>query len=194
MQLGFSNKQNGDTIVEVLIALAVLGSVLVGGYSIATRSINSVRVSQERGEALKIAEGQMEQLRSRLNGVSTLTETNAQFEAIFLRRDEFFVGTDTFEPQSPIAVKGFCFNVDNNATPVQTFTHDPADLASYSSTCVKSPRYHIAIVPRYKLDGANGLLSVGYTVTVRWDRSGGGDLQTLNLSYRTTLDGVNVIN
>lgn len=56
-------RQRGDTIVEVMIALSVIGLTIATGYSIATRSLNGVRVSHERSEATKIAEGQIEQVK-----------------------------------------------------------------------------------------------------------------------------------
>ncbi len=59
MKLG----SRGDTIVEVLIAVAIVGVVLTGAYASARRSLNGVRASQERAEALKIAEGQLEMLK-----------------------------------------------------------------------------------------------------------------------------------
>ena len=59
---GLSN--GGDTIVEVLIAIAVVSAVLGGAFVSANRSLNMSRQSQERGEALKLAEGQVERVKS----------------------------------------------------------------------------------------------------------------------------------
>ena len=56
--------QAGDTIVEVLIAVAVVSSVLVGAFSIANRSSTQIRASQERSEALKIASSAIEVLKA----------------------------------------------------------------------------------------------------------------------------------
>ncbi len=58
------HRQKGDTIVEVLIAIAVVSLVLGGAYSIANRSLASVRQAQEHAEALKIAESQVEKLKT----------------------------------------------------------------------------------------------------------------------------------
>ncbi|MFI5275445.1 MAG: hypothetical protein ACHQT5_01325 [Candidatus Saccharimonadales bacterium] len=53
----------GDTIVEVLVCIAVVSAVL-GGAFVTTRSSQvGVRNSQEHAEALKLIESQMEQLR-----------------------------------------------------------------------------------------------------------------------------------
>lgn len=53
----------GDTIVEVLIAITVVSAVLGGAFVSSNRSLNVTRQAQERGEALKLVEGQLEQLK-----------------------------------------------------------------------------------------------------------------------------------
>lgn len=56
--------QRGDTIVEVLIAIAIVGSVLGIAYSIMNRNLLLLRDNQERSEAVKQAQGQVEALKS----------------------------------------------------------------------------------------------------------------------------------
>lgn len=75
-------KQAGDTIVEVLLALAVLGAVLGGAYVITSRNSIINQASQERAQAIKIAESQLEQLRN-------LFETN--YEAFISPPSSFCV-------------------------------------------------------------------------------------------------------
>jgi type II secretory pathway pseudopilin PulG len=55
---------SGDTIVEVLIAMAVASLILGASYATANRSFRIARQAQERGEALKLVEGQVEKLKS----------------------------------------------------------------------------------------------------------------------------------
>jgi type II secretory pathway pseudopilin PulG len=62
---GLGNK--GDTIVEVLLAIAVVSSVMGGAFVSANRSLRGARVSQERGEALKLIEGQLELMKAALD-------------------------------------------------------------------------------------------------------------------------------
>ncbi len=50
----------GDTIVEVLIAIAIVSVVLAGAFAATRRSANATRTAQEQGEALKLAESQVE--------------------------------------------------------------------------------------------------------------------------------------
>jgi type II secretory pathway pseudopilin PulG len=53
----------GDTIVEVLIVMAILGSSLALSYAVANQSLLQGRDAQEHTEALNILQGQIEQLR-----------------------------------------------------------------------------------------------------------------------------------
>ncbi len=55
---------HGDTIVEVLIAMLVVSVILSGAFVSARRSQTAIRSTQERVEALKVAEGQVEQLKA----------------------------------------------------------------------------------------------------------------------------------
>ena len=57
-------KQRGDTLVEVLVAIAVVSLILGGAYVVTNKSLQATRAAQERGNALKIAESQVEQLKS----------------------------------------------------------------------------------------------------------------------------------
>jgi len=59
-------KQRGDTIVEVMMAMMVVGLSLGVAYGIANRATLTGRNAQERTEALKVAEAQIELLKSNL--------------------------------------------------------------------------------------------------------------------------------
>ena len=59
-----TTNQRGDTIIEVLMAIAVIGMVLGSSFGIVNRSLAIGRDSQERSEALKIAESQLEKLKT----------------------------------------------------------------------------------------------------------------------------------
>jgi Tfp pilus assembly protein PilV len=54
-------KQAGDTMVEVAICLTISVAALVAGMISANQSIHNTRQSQERSEAVKIAQQQIEQ-------------------------------------------------------------------------------------------------------------------------------------
>lgn len=58
-----NRSRGGDTIVEVLLAIAVTSVVLAGAYVAVDRSLKASRAAQERGEAVKVAETQIERLK-----------------------------------------------------------------------------------------------------------------------------------
>ena len=58
-----NNLQRGDTIVEVLISIAVVSMVLAGAFVVTNRSLQATRSAQERSIALKLAESQLEQIK-----------------------------------------------------------------------------------------------------------------------------------
>ncbi len=64
----------GDTIIEVLIAIAVVSLLISGAYVLSNRSSKGIRMSQEHGEALKYAEAQLEQTKAAIenSGASSL--------------------------------------------------------------------------------------------------------------------------
>lgn len=55
--------ERGDTVVEVLIAIAIVSLVLGGAYVTANRSLQSTRDAEERSNALKLAEAEVEDIK-----------------------------------------------------------------------------------------------------------------------------------
>ncbi len=62
--LKLRRNQTGDTIVEVLIAIAIVSVVLVGAYVTTNKNIQSTQDAQERTQAVKLVESQIEYLRA----------------------------------------------------------------------------------------------------------------------------------
>ncbi len=54
----------GDTIVEVLIAITIVGLVLLAAYQSVGRSTRAIQDNQEHNQGLALAENQLEFLRS----------------------------------------------------------------------------------------------------------------------------------
>ncbi|HET9173769.1 MAG TPA: prepilin-type N-terminal cleavage/methylation domain-containing protein [Candidatus Saccharimonadales bacterium] len=69
-------KQAGDTIVEVLIASAVIGLVLTAAYAIVNRSVLSVQDAEEHSQALQYTQGQVELLRAYVTNLSSPPTAN----------------------------------------------------------------------------------------------------------------------
>ncbi|MDB5175937.1 MAG: hypothetical protein JWM81_795 [Candidatus Saccharibacteria bacterium] len=62
--LSHSRAQAGDTIIEVLIVLAILSTSFALAYSTATRGLSAARQAQEHSEALQFISSQVELLRN----------------------------------------------------------------------------------------------------------------------------------
>ncbi len=67
--------QRGDTIVEVLISIAVVSMVLGGAYVTTNKSLMYERASEEQGSAIKLTESQLELIKGLVStdtGTATL--------------------------------------------------------------------------------------------------------------------------
>lgn len=71
--------QRGDTIIEVLISIAVVSVILGGAFVTTRRSQEGVRDSQEHAQALKLVESQLEQLRAEATKTGAVFTTGAPF-------------------------------------------------------------------------------------------------------------------
>jgi prepilin-type N-terminal cleavage/methylation domain-containing protein len=56
--------QRGDTVIEVLIALAIISSVLAGAFFVTNHSSQNVRDTEEHSQAIQLLQGQVEQIRA----------------------------------------------------------------------------------------------------------------------------------
>ncbi len=72
VKLAKINSQKGDTIIEVLIAMTIAASVLAITYSTMNRNLIISQESQERTQASKIAQGQLEALKGYNEGSNPL--------------------------------------------------------------------------------------------------------------------------
>ncbi len=59
-----SKFKRGDTIIEVMLSMAIIGLVLAAAYRTASTNLKTSRFTQERTEALKHAESQIEFMKS----------------------------------------------------------------------------------------------------------------------------------
>ena len=86
-------KQRGDTIIEVMLVVAILGLAFSIAYATANTSVVKARNSQEHAEALQFMDSQVELLRTNLSA-NTAVATSGH---------DFCMDTTTHTP--PIAVK-----------------------------------------------------------------------------------------
>ncbi|HSX31598.1 MAG TPA: prepilin-type N-terminal cleavage/methylation domain-containing protein [Candidatus Saccharimonadales bacterium] len=67
---GSDRRQTGDTIVEVLIAIAIVSLVLTAAYVITNKNTVAIQANQERIQAQHLVAAQIESLRAQ-NGLTT---------------------------------------------------------------------------------------------------------------------------
>lgn len=146
--------QAGDTIVEVLIAIAALAAVLGGAYATVSRAQQATQSAQERAEATKQVESQLEALKSiLLAGTKTQPATGAF--CINNALSDFV----TISPTNP-----FSNTLDNDTFP-------------YTGECGnRGGHYNVAI-------SFNSASNDTYTIMARWDRVG-ARREELKMYYR----------
>lgn len=150
--------QRGDTIVEVLIAVVVIGLAIGLAYGISSRSLRVARQSQERVEAVKQAEGQIERLKS-------LAASNNN-QDIFDR--SVFCIADNNQPQNFGAEYGSS-SLKATDTTLQGYPNNAQGTA-----CVKG-LYHLAIYEEQDNE---------FAVSARWFSIGNTDTEEVRIKYR----------
>lgn len=153
--------QRGDTIVEVLIAIAVASAILGGSYTIANKSSQQIRNAQERTEASKIAAGAVEKLASTIVSTDPLSVVSAgKLFCPDSGRAAAFTGLPHSAGNSVVTKA----NLDALGNSVSWET---------ASDCYKQARYHIFIEKNLTIPNT-------YSIYVRWD---GTDGQRKDLQY-----------
>lgn len=152
--------QHGDTLVEVLFAMAIVALTLGSAFAIMNRGLAQGRDALERTEALQIAENQLELLRYSVANSGTV----------------------------PTASGNLCYFVDdtnaidsvNNSGVAIAMIAAVGDLDAFEDACKQGfgGRYHVGV---QRVDGSAGF---HYEVFVYWERFGGDGVERVELVYR----------
>lgn len=81
-------RQAGDTIIEVMSAIAILGLAIGAAFSLSTRSFHSAVSTEEHTEALYLAQGQAEFLKNVGLNNATATLLTTQNNGVFCFDDD----------------------------------------------------------------------------------------------------------
>lgn len=156
----------GDTIVEVLIAVAIIGSVLTGAFTVTQKSSHAVRSSQEHSEMLQILQSQVEVVRALAMDQAKEDEPTAPTTGVYSTSPTFFC-VDSATRQRVNQTR-----LANVLPPIADDT-----FVNYEKACKvgNEKRYNLAI----SYDSTSKL----FTFNGRWDRVGGGKNQE-KLYYR----------
>lgn len=152
------SRERGDTIVEVLLSLAVLGAVLGAAYVVSNRNIITNRVSQERLEAVKLAETQFERLKIQASNNATVLDQSG-----------FCLPKGTTPGNEVVDASDSRCHVNTNGDPVT------ADV---------SPRYSMAIVRDAYVSVPNiPQAGTRFRITMTWDNVAGDGTDRLDSFY-----------
>ncbi len=158
--------QTGDTIVEVLICIAIVGAAIMAAYSLASNSLQEGISSSQHTQAIKIAESQVELLKYRQNasiGAAAWTQFTAAANTHFCIKS----GIDPSDSA--------------NWAPVQQGSSPDTlivDATHYKAACTQDNS-------RYFIDITKGLgTNPTFLVTIRWIPPGAGPLSQTQLYYR----------
>lgn len=152
-----SRSSRGDTIIEVLISIAVIGLALGAGYTLSSRSFRTGVGAVERTEALALAQGQVEFLKdAQLGGTMGTTQAYA-------------LGLAGTNPTNP----SFCFDTSSGAKNAPNL-----NPSTYPAACTKiNGRYDMQIT--YNTPQANV-----FNIVASWPAFGGSGQDQLTLYYK----------
>ena len=171
--------QAGDTLVEVMIAIAIISSVISMSYATASRALRVGQQAQDRTEALKLVESQIETLKASAGTLPAPVPT-------------IFTVKEATDPDA----ESFCFNsgtniIKNGRVPDQDFNLDAFTANSssgaafvagqvYDFSCAQGVgrRYKLSITRTDVTAGAAPTQST-FTIKARWERLGGGRDETV---------------
>lgn len=147
----------GDTIVEVLIAMAVASSVMGGAFVVVNRTMANTRQAQEHSEALQLANGQIERIIKLATVNAAAVKSQAPRYMCADQTDGHLITQPTLTATEPIT----------------------AGDSSYANDCkgIGSVQYRIA----FKYDLPNDF----FKVYITWPSATGNGYDQVNLSYRT---------
>lgn len=168
--------ERGDTLVEVLLAIAIVAFAIGSAYVIASKSLQQGINARERTEAVSVLENQINALKFRAQKTN-LTTFNGTFTATTV--NNFCLSETSTNPAAadwaPIRNKAG-INVSSPLT-----YGAPSD--NYHSNCVKNNKYFIDITTHNH--PTPGLVNPTiYTINVRWERVGGGPINESKMHYR----------
>lgn len=155
---------SGDTIIEVLMAVAIMGAILVGAYVSAGSSFNSTQLSKERDIALRVAETQMERIRG--------------YKA---------TGTGLIGNNTCVSSVGVNLSINNNNPAVLPELKADTLSGYYTVECIQdstSQKYVMGTSDGVPFYINNQVSTNDYTVHVRWPGSGSGGNQEVIIKYR----------
>lgn len=175
--MSYKAGNRGDTIIEVLIAIAVAAFALGTSYAIANKSLQRAISARERNQSTNIIQSQIASLKNREQKASPTS----------------FTSNFTTSSTLPVNFKHFCLDESPSAASDQKWDNSNPTGASpltspnpYSSNCVRTPNgtnYYIDIVAMATSKSPSRNPTI-YQVNVRWIAVGSGATNQATVYYR----------
>jgi prepilin-type N-terminal cleavage/methylation domain-containing protein len=176
----------GDTLVEVLMSIAIVGAVIAGAYALASRSLAEGVSASEHSQAIKLAEAQVEALKSRSkDAAGDLPKWDGTYNItsnpIPAAQNNFCLDT------TAISITAANWNPQKNGDTTFTGNNLAAGTGpnQYNPVCTSdggagggAAKYFINV----NLTPTNNIPT--YLVTVRWTPAGRGPTSQTQLYYR----------
>jgi len=159
----------GDTIVEVLIAMAILGVVLSAAFVSVNRSVKNNTQSQEHSVALKLAEGQLETIRE----ISSDT-TNPNYNAVFTEPHMFCL--------DQASANIITASITDSTGPILANAGSSLDSNTAYGACGGINSLYSIAVGRDLVPGTTKQFI--FNVYIRWDSVIGTTQDSVNLVYK----------
>jgi type II secretory pathway pseudopilin PulG len=183
----------GDTIIEVLMSIAIVGAVIAGAYALASRSLAEGISASEHSTAIKMAETQVETLKSRqkdaLNG-QAIWDSNYGAVALASNNINFCMDPTAISMLDAsgnptanwIAQKNGGIGFTGNNLQVGTGSDE------YNAVCTRDVNGAVGTVNTAKYFINVKLIATpnlpNYLVTVRWTPAGNGPTSQSQIYYR----------
>jgi prepilin-type N-terminal cleavage/methylation domain-containing protein len=156
--------QRGDTIIEVMVVLAILGLALSISYATADRSLLNARQAQESSIATELAQSQIESL------IPLANDPSSSANYLYIQ--------STTNPTT-----SFCISSTGNVVPFSGIYKEPnasdVGFTGYPASCISANAlYHTAI--NYNPTAAPD----DFQVTVFWNDVEGQGQDSVTLDYR----------
>lgn len=175
-----AKQSRGDTIVEVLISIAIIGAVIAGAYALASRSLREGVSAAEHGEAIKLVQNQIELLKFRQRYTSPANWTSQFATSGGGNHNNFcIVSGPTQEDDSSFT---------NNWWPQEN--PDPSNLTlpggglpgGYNTACTDPGKKYFINISEHAVSPAGTYPT--YLITVQWVPAGGGPPSRSQSYYR----------
>jgi len=164
-------RQAGDTIVEVLIVLAVLSLAFAISYATANRGLNQSRNAEEHSQALGVLNAQVELLRQTIVKDGSALQQAITAGNITANHSFCIANNDVSQPSSFVTVSDV-----NDLT--------DSDASKYPAACIKNSFYHVSVTPQPSTTSGSVTTQSYFDFKVLWPGIGNLGTQQEEITYR----------